>query len=125
MNSSVFSAGKAAESSHRSTYRAAVHRNTTSTPETTDAESKIVETEGVLGGKPRLDDHRSSVLEVTELLDTGHSIAETADQLDSMREELRTASRYYRHHRREMAEYEDRRDEIYRRNRDSSRAPSP
>lgn len=64
----------------------------------------IVRTPGVLGGKPRLDGHRISVLDVIELLDIGYSIDGAAEQLGITSEEVRDASRYYRHHREEIDE---------------------
>lgn len=84
-----------------------------STPTQEDAGASIVKTEGVLGGKPRLDGHRISVLDVTELLEVGYSVPETADQLEITLEEVRAASRYFRQHRDEMTELQRRRRETH------------
>ena len=82
-----------------------------STPTQEDTSASIVKTEGVLGGKPRLEGHRISVLDVTELLEAGYSVSDTADQLEITPDEVRTASRYFRHHREEIAELQRRRRE--------------
>lgn len=73
-----------------------------STPAQEDTGATIVKTEGVLGGKARLEGHRISVLDVTELLDVGYSVEETAQQLSITTDEVRAASRYFRHHREEI-----------------------
>lgn len=96
-----------------------------STPDQTEPSAEVVATEGVLGGKPRIKGHRISVLDIAELLDTGYSIAETAEQLEITEEEVRAATRYYRRHRSEMAEYAERRREVYEQLRDLSRDPTP
>lgn len=84
-----------------------------STPTQEDTGASIVRTEGVLGGKPRLAGHRISVLDVTELLEAGYSISETAEQLEITPDEVRAASRYFRRHRNEMAELARRRRETH------------
>ena len=74
-----------------------------------DSEATIVRTDGVLGGKPRLEGHRISVLDVTELLQSGYSIRDCADHLDISPDAVRTAARYYRRHRDDMVALEARR----------------
>ena len=80
-------------------------------PTSEDPLTAVVKTEGVLDGKPRLDGYRIGVLDVTELLEAGYSIPETADQLAITPEEVRAASRYFRRHRDEMVELRRRRRE--------------
>lgn len=90
-----------------------------------DLDAEIVASEGVLGGKPRLKGHRISVLDITEPLDTGHSITETAEQLGISEDKVRAASRYYRQHRADMVEYEEQRHETFRQHRERPRGPAP
>lgn len=73
--------------------------------------AEIVSTDGVLGGKPRLKGHRISVLDVTEFLKAGYSIEETAEHLQITPKEVRAAASYYRTHREQMTELEQRRRE--------------
>jgi uncharacterized protein (DUF433 family) len=75
--------------------------------------TEIVKTEDVLGGKPRLRNHRISVLDVVEMLETDHTPAEVAESLNITTEEVEAASRYYRTHRREIAEQARNREELY------------
>jgi DNA-directed RNA polymerase specialized sigma24 family protein len=49
----------------------------------------------------------------TELFEVGRSIAETADELGITTDEVRAASRYFRHHREEITEEWRRRQEAY------------
>lgn len=95
-----------------------------STPAATDDEVSIVRTEGVLGGKPRLDGRRISVLDVTELLKAGYSIEEVATELEISDEEVRDAARYYRRHTDEIAELEARREAVHEELRTSGGGPS-
>lgn len=74
---------------------------------------EIVKTDGVLGGKPRLRDHRISVLDIVEMLETGHSPDEIAESLNIATEEVEAATQYYRTHPREIAEQARRREELY------------
>lgn len=67
--------------------------------------SEIVQTEGVLGGEPRIDGTRVGVLHVYELVvEGGHSAAEIADQLDLSLGEIYSALAYYHEHPDEMRE---------------------
>lgn len=70
-----------------------------STPTQEETGAFIVETEGVLGRKPRLAGHRISLLDVTELLEAGYSVSGAAEQFDISVDEVRAATRYFRRHR--------------------------
>lgn len=65
--------------------------------------TEIVETEGVLGGKPRLDGTRISVLQIAErVLDLDQSPEHVADQLDISLGAVHAALAYYYEHIDEM-----------------------
>jgi len=84
----------------------------------------IVTTEDVLGGKPRLDGHRVSVLQVAELvLDGGDDPADVADQLDLSLAEVHEALAYYYGNVDEMEASRRRRDDLVERLREKSQAP--
>jgi uncharacterized protein (DUF433 family) len=84
----------------------------------------IVETEGVLGGKPRLDGRRISVIQVAELvLDYGEDPATVADQLDISLADVHEALAYYYEHPSEMSEQRQRRDELTDELKIDSKAP--
>lgn len=69
----------------------------------------IVRTEGVLGGEPRLDGRRVSVLQVAERIVThGQEPEHVADQLDISLAEVHRALAYYYDHVDEMNEIRDR-----------------
>jgi uncharacterized protein (DUF433 family) len=72
----------------------------------------IVRTEGVLGGKPRLDGRRIGVLRVAELvLEANRSPEEVADQLGISLAEVHAALTYYYEHPEEMDDLrQERRD---------------
>lgn len=73
----------------------------------------IVTTKNVLGGKPRLDGRRVSVLQVAELvLDSGDDPATVADQLDLSLAEVHEALAYYYDNVDEMELYQRRREEL-------------
>jgi len=60
------------------------------------AGTDIVRTEGVLGGEPRLEGKRISVIQIADLvLEAGHSVEWVADQLDVSLAEVHTALAYY------------------------------
>lgn len=84
-----------------------------STHDHRDFDVEIVSSEGVLGGKPRLQGHRISVLDVTELLRMGYSVSEVGEQLSITPDEVRAAAQYYRMHKDDMAEYERQRRKKY------------
>lgn len=84
----------------------------------------IVESEDVLGGKPRLAGRRISVLQVAELaLDHGEDPATVADQLDISLAEVHEALAYYYEHPDEMNEQRSRKDELIDELETSSKAP--
>ena len=65
----------------------------------------IVCTEDVLGGAPRIEDTRVSVLHVHELVAEGdHAPVDVADQLDLSLAEVYSALAYYHEHPEEMRE---------------------
>lgn len=84
----------------------------------------IVETEGVLGGKPRLEGRRISVIQIAELvLDHGDDPATVADQLDISLAEVHEALAYYYENPNEMNEQRRRRDDLTDELRKRSKAP--
>lgn len=84
----------------------------------------IVTTEGVLGGKPRLDGRRVSVLQVAELVaDCGDDPVDVADQLDLSLAEVHEALAYYYDNVDEMKTYRRRREELVETLEAESRAP--
>lgn len=62
----------------------------------------IVRTDDVLGGEPRIEGTRVGVLDVYELVVSGGSVADVADQLDRSLAEVYTALAYYHDHPEEM-----------------------
>jgi uncharacterized protein (DUF433 family) len=84
----------------------------------------VVTTEGVLGGKPRLDGRRVSVLQVAELvLDCSNDPEEVADQLDLPLAEVHEALAYYYNNVDEIETYRRRREELLETLKKESRAP--
>ncbi|PSP69185.1 hypothetical protein BRD12_06910 [Halobacteriales archaeon SW_12_67_38] len=83
----------------------------------------VVKTPDVLGGEPRLDGHRVSVLQVADPVLGDHSPAAVADQLDVTLAEVHEALAYYYNHPDEMetvrGEYEELEDDL----RERSNAP--
>ena len=84
----------------------------------------IVTTEGVLGGKPRLKDHRISVLDVVEMLKVGYSASEVAEELRIEPREVQATLRYYRLHREEIEAQAEERAELHDQLIEESRAPA-
>ncbi|PSP91817.1 hypothetical protein BRC78_03820 [Halobacteriales archaeon QH_8_68_33] len=73
----------------------------------------IVRTDGVLGGEPRLDGHRISVLQVADMvLEAGHQPEYVADQLDISLAEVHSALAYYYEYPGEMDEIRERHDRL-------------
>lgn len=70
---------------------------------------EIVKTPGVLGGKPRIEGRRISVLDVAELLIIEDEEEEVADQLEIEPNEVRAAKRYWRENEEEIEELRERR----------------
>ena len=69
----------------------------------------IVHTDGVLGGKPRLEGHRIPVLQVADMiLEAGHSPEYVADQLGISLSEVHTALAYYYDNPNEIEEIRER-----------------
>lgn len=85
---------------------------------------RIVATEDVLGGKPRLEGRRISVLQIAEMvLDAGYDPAEVADQLGVELSDVHLALSYYYDNVEEMERLERRRDELLDDLESSSNAP--
>ena len=76
--------------------------------------AEIVKTEGVLGGKPRLKNHRISVLDITEHVENGQDIAEIAEGLQITVAEVEAAIDYWETHPAEIEEQARRREEVHR-----------
>jgi uncharacterized protein (DUF433 family) len=73
----------------------------------------IVKTDGVLGGEPRLDGHRISVLQVTDMvLEAGHEPEYVADQLGISLADVHSALAYYYEHPDEMDAVRERHDRL-------------
>ena len=84
----------------------------------------VVTTEGVLGGKPRLDGRRVSVLQVAELvLDCNDDPADVADQFDLSLAEVHEALAYYYNNVDEIETYRRRGEELLETLKKESRAP--
>lgn len=88
------------------------------------ATARIVTTEGVLGGEPRLDGRRISVLQVAEPVVTGEYGPEyVADQFDISLAEVHCALTYYYEHPDEMAELRIRDEDVRATLRERSETP--
>jgi uncharacterized protein (DUF433 family) len=74
--------------------------------------ANIVSTEGVLGGEPRLDGRRISVVQVVDMYREGNSAAYVADQLDITLAEVHAALAYYYEHPGEMRGVRERHREL-------------
>ena len=84
----------------------------------------VVTTEDVLGGKPRLDGRRVSVLQAAELIvDHGDDPADAADQLELSLAEVHEALAYYYNNVDEMETYRQRHEELLETLEGESRAP--
>ncbi len=65
--------------------------------------TRIVQTDDVLGGEPRIEETRVGVLDVYELvIEGGYSPADVADQLGRSLGEIYTALAYYHEHPEQM-----------------------
>jgi uncharacterized protein (DUF433 family) len=85
---------------------------------------EIVRTEGVLGGKPRLEDRRIGVLRIAELiLDAGRSPEEVADQLGISLADVHAALAYYYEHADEMRTLRREREALEARLREDALSP--
>lgn len=77
--------------------------------------TEIVRTEDVLGGDPRIDGRRISVLQVADMVREGeHSPEYVADQLELTLAEVYTALAYYYEHPEEMDAVRERHRELER-----------
>lgn len=86
--------------------------------------SEIVKSEGVLGGKARLDGRRISVYQIGEMyLEGGFSPEDIADQLDLTLAEVHLALSYYYDHPNEMAEIREKQAEVTERLADETKKP--
>lgn len=84
--------------------------------------TEIVETEGVMGGQPRLAGHRISVLQIAEwTLDEGMATEEVSSEFDLPLSDIHRALAYYYDNIEEMNERRQRRRERIR----ESRATQP
>jgi uncharacterized protein (DUF433 family) len=73
----------------------------------------IVRTDGVLGGEPRLDGHRISVLQVADMvLEADHEPEYVADQLGISLADVHSALAYYYEHPGEMDAIRERHDHL-------------
>lgn len=89
-------------------------------PNMAQATARIVTTEDVLGGEPRLDGRRISVLQVAEPVVTGEYVA---DQFDISLAEVHCALTYYYEHPDEMAELRIRDEDVRATLRERSETP--
>ena len=86
--------------------------------------TEIVTDEGVMGGQPRLDGHRISVLQITEWVHEERMDPENvAMEFDLELADVYRALTYYYDHVEEMAEWRERRNARIKESRD--RGPSP
>lgn len=86
--------------------------------------TEIVKTEGVLGGKARIEGRRISVFQVGEMYTgTECSPEEIADQLDCSLAEVHAALAYYYEHPDEMEQVSERRDALVSKLAERSKAP--
>ncbi len=84
----------------------------------------IVQTEDTLGGKPRLEGRRISVLQIAEMyIDAGKSPEIIVDQLDIGLDEVHEALAYYYKHPDEMNELREKKRELRERIKEKSNAP--
>lgn len=82
---------------------------------------EIVRTEDVLGGKPRIEGHRISVLQVAEMVREGdYSPDDVADQLGLTLAEVHTALAYYYDNPDEMQAVRERREALIEELRDEA-----
>ncbi|PSQ19725.1 hypothetical protein BRD01_15475 [Halobacteriales archaeon QS_8_65_32] len=86
---------------------------------------EIVRAEGVLGGEPRIDGHRISVLQVAEMIyEGGYGSEHIADRLDISLAEVHAALSYYYEHPDEMDAFREHHREFEAQLKSESSAPS-
>jgi len=84
----------------------------------------IIATEDVMGGKPRLEGRRISVLQIVELvLDQGEDPATVSDQFGISLADVHGALAYYYDNLEEMERYRQRRSDLVEKLRTESNAP--
>ena len=84
----------------------------------------IVKTEDTLGGKPRLEGRRISVLQIAEMvIDAGRSPERVTDELEIGLDEVHEALAYYYRNIDEMNELRERKRELRERIKENSNAP--
>ena len=84
----------------------------------------IVKTEDTLGGKPRLEGRRISVLQIAEMvIDAGKSPERVADELEIGLDEVHEALAYYYRNIDEMNELREKKRELRERIKEKSNAP--
>jgi uncharacterized protein (DUF433 family) len=84
----------------------------------------IVKTEDTLGGKPRLEGRRISVLQIAEMvIDAGKSPERVADDLEIGLDEVHEALAYYYRNIDEMNELREKKRELRERIKEKSNAP--
>lgn len=84
----------------------------------------VVRSDDVLGGRPRLEGTRISVLQVAELVvDAGESPETVADQLDISLADVHHALAYYYDNTEEMNDHRERQEELLDDLRERSKAP--
>lgn len=83
----------------------------------------VVTTSDVLGGEPRLNGHRISVLQVADPVLGGHDPAHVADQLGVTLAEVHEALAYYYNHPEEMEAIREDYEELETELRERSNAP--
>ena len=74
----------------------------------------IVETDGVLGGKPRLKNHRISVADIIEMSKHGRSESQIAEELQIEPLDVNAALRHYRMHKEQIDQQLDEREQLHR-----------
>lgn len=85
--------------------------------------TEIVSTEGTLGGEPRLDGRRISVVQIADMVRDGESPEFVADQLDISLAEVHTALAYFYEHTEEMRDIRDRHRKLEERLEEQSLSP--
>lgn len=84
----------------------------------------IVSTEGVMGGQPRLDGHRISVLQIVEWVrEEGMDVETVAAEFDLDMADVYSALAYYYDNVDEMATWRERRDERIQESRETRLPP--
>ncbi len=84
----------------------------------------ITKTSEILGGDPRLDGRRISVLHVADLVLGGQRVEDVADQLGITLAEVHEAMAYYYNHPEEMEELRRKDEELQDELRERSNAPT-